>query len=226
MKLNKSRIDRIAGEVAKIAFKNDQNMTFDQLLDFLYSQVKSIHLNIEFSNERFAAKKDNKLKKEIEDAGKLEVEWEILKSKVDGLPEDNNGQPFYKGFFERVLMNQSIPLIFDGRNDFDDNDKDPYSERNKNNPFLYDGIDTTDDFRNFLINKIKSNEMNFKKCIIQPFTKISMPLDVYNTTAKLKDTKKEYNIYVKFGIVKDTANMTLVFSNVSFHPDKKQSNKK
>ena len=210
MKLNKSRIDKIAGEIAKIAFKNDQNMTFDQLLDFLYSQVKSIHLNIEFSNERFAAKKDNKLKKEIEDAGKLEVEWEILKSKVDGLPEDNNGQPFYKGFFERVLMNQSIPLMLDGRNDFDKADIDPNSQQNKNNPFLYEGINNNNDFRSFLI---------------QPFTEFSMPLDVYNVTARLKSTNEEVNVYLKFGIDKNKATMTLIFKNISFHPDKNQSKK-
>lgn len=225
MKLNKSRIDKIAGEIAKIAFKNDQNMTFDQLLDFLYSQVKSIHLNIEFSNERFAAKKDNKLKKEIEDAGKLEVEWEILKSKVDGLPEDNNGQPFYKGFFERVLMNQSIPLMLDGRNDFDKADIDPNSQQNKNNPFLYEGINNNNDFRSFLINKVKSNEMTFKNCIIQPFTEFSMPLDVYNVTARLKSTNEEVNVYLKFGIDKNKATMTLIFKNISFHPDKNQSKK-
>ena len=122
------RIDRIAEKIVKTAFKDNQanSFTLDQLLEFLYSQVNSIELTIEFSNGRTASKKKD-IKKEIEEAGELEIEWEILKSKVEGLPSNNNGQPFYKGFFERVLENMSIPLVLKGRTDFDDNDMDPDS---------------------------------------------------------------------------------------------------
>ena len=188
-------------------------MTKDEMLDFLYSQVKRIRIElpssgsfpVPLSSIRLAARKNprKKFKEEQQKTIELENRWRVLKDNAKNIPEGNGGQPFYEGFWQKVIANQSIPIVLQDRTGSTSNpeeDRDPYSECNKNNPRLYRGIDNENDLRKFLLSKYKNNQLKFVKCFANPFTKTSMVLDVYNTTAIVKDTGEELVVYIKFGI--------------------------
>ena len=146
-------------------------------------------------------------------------EWEALAETVDSLPEGNNGNPFYGDLVVRVLKNKQINVTFANRGDITKSN-DPYNEENLNNPFIYEGINSTNDYRDFLTKKFNKHKMKFENCITKPYN-FDMPLDAYTTTAKVKRTREEIKVYIKFGIHKNSANLELEFENVSFHPSRK-----
>ena len=225
-----------------------QSMTKEEMLDFLYSQVKQVEINVKLpeieesadNKERNAAQrypqqnKKKRIKKILDQQNKEENEvknitdeWKALAATIDSLPDGNNGNPFYgKEFIVRVLNNRSIQVNITSRNrnvDLSTTNLNPYDEINKNNPFIYDGINNINDYRDFIVKKFNSNQMEFKKCFLKPYD-FDMPLEVYKTQAKPKIYEYEIDVYVKFGVHKKKAKVDLEFENYSFHPLQEQSN--
>ena len=161
------------------------SMTHDEILDFLDSQVKTVEIivhlpedNVPDNGSRKAADK-HKNKKNGDDNEKLLNDLENEQNEIDGinekwaalekarssLPSNNNGNPFYGDLVVKVLKTRSISVSILNRNRrFDDKDSndDPYDEMNKNNPFLYEGINTINDYRDFLIERFENNQRNYR----------------------------------------------------------------
>lgn len=254
MKNNKNRIDRIATRIVCGNENDDAKlMSHDEIVEFLYSQVKRVEINVtlpdtsDFSVEdgRTGAKKypqhdktkrNKKFFEQVEkDQNEIQAineQWERLEKTIDSLPAGNNGNSFYGNLAVKVLKNRAFSIRLKRRHDPYNERKisnDPYDESNKNNPFLYEGIDSINDFRDFLVRKFESNEMVFNKCITESYDvddNIKMPLDVYTTIASLKTTSEEVEVYIKFGIYNKGTEMKieLEFENFSFHPSKNKIN--
>ena len=122
-----------------------------------------------------------------------------------------------KGWFE-IGESPRTPSSF---KDISTTNLNPHDEVNKNNPFIYEGIDSTNDYRDFIVKKFDNNQMEFKECIINPYD-FDMPLDVYKTQAKPQICEHEIDVYVKFGIHKNKAKVVVEFENFSFHPLRQQ----
>ena len=258
--MNKNlKIARELVELARelVAYDEDSttmSMTKEEMLDFLYSQVKQVEITVKLpeaekavgNNERKAAQKypqqdkekrneefirqyEQKREEEQKELNEINEKWKQLANTVASLPEGNNGKPFYdKEFVVRVLSNCSIQVRFTSRNknkDIFTTNLNPYDEVNKNNPFIYEGIDNKNDYRDFIVKKLDNNQMEFKECITKPYD-FDMPLDVYKTQAKPKIYEHEIDVYVKFGIHKNKAKVVVEFENYSFHPLQQQSTSK
>ena len=227
-------------------------MTREDMFDFLYSQIKQVEITIKLPgveevvnntehtatqkypqpdkkkrNEEFIRQYEVEREEEQKGLNEIKVKWEQLATMVDSLPIGNSGKPFYdKEFVVRVLSNRLIQFKFTSRNknkEISTTNLNPHDEVNKNNPFIYDGIDSTNDYRDFILKKFDNNQMEFKECIIKPYD-FDMPLDVYKTQAKPQICEHEIDVYVKFGIHKNKAKVVVEFENFSFHPFQQQSN--
>lgn len=228
-------------------------MTQEDMLDFLYSQVQHVEIVVNLPDigpdgkgTRQAVQKYPQPSKEEQNRQFLEEvegeeaeveqtneQWKEIAKKIGSLPPDNGGVSFYKDIVVRVLKNRSFSVNLKRRSGnktfrIDCPYDNPYDEWNKNNPFLYEGIDSINDFRDFLIRKFDSNEMHFDKCITEAYNVdfgIKMPLDVYDTEAVLKMTGEKVRVYVKFGIYNKgkCGRIELEFENFSFHPLKKKN---
>ena len=240
-----------------IAYNKDSiamSMTREEILNFLYSQIKQIEITVKLPNieevvnntehtaaqkypqtykkkrnEEFIRQYEEEREKEQKELNEIKIKWEQLATMVDSLPTGNYGKPFYdKEFVVRVLSNRSIQVKFTSRNnnkDISTTNLNPHDEVNKNNPFIYEGIDSTNDYRDFIVKKFDNNQMEFKECIIKPYD-FDMPLDVYKTQAKPQICEHEIDVYVKFGIHKNKAKVVVEFENFSFHPLQQQSSQR
>ncbi len=240
----KQTANRVALHVTKAFLKSElAELTQDQIDDFLESQVDCVKITVilpddsDDQTDRTASQKypqpdkekqnqliEEQLFQEEKEVDEITSEWELLKASIDTLPEGNGGKPFYREtLLINFLKNRRFIVELKKRkhhsSDTIDNN-DPYDEINKNNPFLYQGIDTLKDYRDFLIQKFSGHQMHFKECFLHPYD-FDMPLDVYNTTAIIKNSSIELPIYVKFGIQKNQLTAELEFENISFHPPKK-----
>ena len=237
------------------------SMTKQDMLDFLYSQIKNVEIIVKLpenekivesdksiDNKREAGRqkypqhgkktRNEKIIKQFEkeqeekqkDLNDINAKWEQLAATVASLPEGNNGKSFYGDLTVKVLKNRSIKVKIERKNNsFNHSQRtdDPYDdENNKNNPYLYEGINSIDDYRTFLIDKFEKNLMDFSECIVNP-RDFDMPLDVFSTKATIKKTAQEITVYVKFGIHNVNAStpeakIELEFESFSFHPPKYQ----
>ncbi len=238
--MNSEKANRIAMRIAKTEPVYDAFPTAKSIADFLLSQVKIVEIEISLPNinnpvnddQHVAAQKypqpDKKkrnerfhkqIEKETSEIEQIKEQWKVLARKVKSLPDDNNGQSFYGDLAVKVLKNSSIRISFDSRNkniNESERSNDPYDKSNKNNPFLYEGIDNEDGYRNFMVKKFENNQMVFKECIAHPYDS-KMPLDIYMTTAIRKDNAQTVDVYIKFSIHQDKAKVNLIFESQSFH---------
>ena len=244
-KVKRNMIARQLIGIAKQLLKNERlayadSMGHDDIIEFLDSQVKSVVIIVHLPDndpsddtarnaaDKYRNKRKNNndefmrdVQKEQEAVARINDKWKALEKTVESLPNDNGGNPFYGDLAVEVLKTRSITVSFLNRTRHLDNtgpSDDPHNDINKNNPFLYEGIDTVNDYRDFLINKFNSHQMNFKECLAHP-DNFDMPLDVYLTKAKIKNADQEINVYVKFGIHNcgTSAQIELEFENFSFH---------
>jgi len=265
MESKAKKITKIAMTVAEDVLDDTQSMTHEQIVDFLYSQVKHVEITVilpepnksiedrhrngvqkypqpdkEGRNEEFMKqyeeeqdKIQKQKEKEQEDLNKIEEQWKQLACTVASLPPQNNGKSFYDDLIVKVLKNRLIKIKIERKNkSFNNQNKsnNPYDECNKNNPFLYEGINSIDDYRTFLIEKFENNLIDFNECIVKP-RDFDMPLDIFITNAIIKETAQEVTVYVKFGIhdvnaSNSEAKIKLEFENFSFHPPQYKLNEK
>ena len=252
---------RLAKDLLADEDATTKSMTKEEMLDFLYSQIKQVEINVKLpesekivesgksieNNERKAGhqrypqpnkkkrneefikqyekEQEERQDKEQKELNNIKTKWEQLEKSVASLPPGNGGKSFYEDLTVKVLRNRSIKVKIERKNKSSNRScktDDPYDESNKNNPYLYEGIDSINDYRAFLIDKFENNLMDFSKCIVKP-RDFDMPLDVFSTKATIKKTAQEVTVYVKFGIHNINADnleakIELEFENFSFHP--------